>query len=75
MKNVLHKLRPLFGFALFILALVLIYPILRKYQYNDIIQQMRQIPGGCLALSLILAVLSYLLVIPLPIVKTKNWDF
>jgi len=61
MKNVLHKLRPLFGFTLFILALVLIYPILRKYQYNDIIQQMRQIPGGCLALSLILTVLSYLL--------------
>ena len=61
MRDILYKLRSLFGFALIILALVLIYHILGKYQYHDIIQQMRQIPGGSLALSFALTVLSYLL--------------
>jgi len=61
MKNILHKFRSLFGFVLIILALILIYHILRKYQYHDITQQMRQIPGKSLILCLVLTILSYLL--------------
>ncbi len=59
MKKFIQKFRSLLGLVLFILTLLVIQHMLRKYHYHDIVHQLKEIPRSSLVLSMILTLLNY----------------
>jgi phosphatidylglycerol lysyltransferase len=62
MKKIsLHRIGPLVGLTLFVVALWVLRGELRHYSYHQVLQEFRTLPAGQVALALLLTVVSYLL--------------
>ena len=58
--RILKILAPLFGLAIFSLALWVLYRELKTYHPQDILNEVQALPAARLALALLFAGLSYL---------------
>jgi len=59
-SRLLKILAPIFGLAIFSLAIWVLYRELRAYHLREIMQELRALPAARLALAVLCAVLSYL---------------
>ncbi|HVN32385.1 MAG TPA: hypothetical protein VMT45_10390, partial [Thermoanaerobaculaceae bacterium] len=60
-KISLHRIGPLVGLALFVVALWVLHGELRHYSYHQVLLEFRSLPAGRVALAFLLTVVSYLL--------------
>ncbi len=60
LKDVLTRVAPYLGGALFLIALLVLRHTLRKYHYHEIIRHIRNLPPGDIALALALTAAGYL---------------
>jgi phosphatidylglycerol lysyltransferase len=58
-KKLIHILGPLFGLALFTIALFVLRHTLREYHYHDIVRHMRELPLLHIFFALLLTILDY----------------
>jgi uncharacterized membrane protein YbhN (UPF0104 family) len=59
MKKIsLHRIGPLVGLTLFVVALWVLRGELRHYSYHQVLQEFRTLPAGQVALALLLTVVS-----------------